>query len=175
MFNFEVDYTGADKVRNALNGISESFSGKQTRSILQKVAAMYIAETEDRFKNENDLDRKKWPSLSPVTIRLKQKGYEGRKPAAHGATRIGVWTGDLSSSIKYRIEGDTVIIGSDVKYAKHFHYRVPKGGGKVGWGTSPSRRFLGRNTRIDSKVIQVVRNELIKATGLDINSISSAV
>lgn len=174
MFNFEVDYTGADKVRNALNGISESLSGKQTRSILQKVAALYISDTENRFDREYDVDRKKWEPLRKTTIRLKEQGYRGRSPAINGAAHRGVWSGKLSTSLKYRIEGDTVIIGSDLKYAPFFHYGVKKKGGHP-WGTIPPRRFLGRNTRIDSKVIQMVRNELIKATGLDINSISSAV
>lgn len=174
MFSFEVNYTGNDKVREVLNGLSESFSGQQTRSMLRKVGALYLAETENRFEKEYDPDRKKWAALKPSTVRLKGKGYKGRGPGIKGATHRGVWTGDLATSLKMRFEGDTVVIGSDVEYAPWFHYGVKQKNGHP-WGTIPPRRFLGRNNRIDDKVVKLMKAEVLKATGLNIDSIQSAV
>lgn len=183
MFSFEVNYTGNDKVRNVLNGLSEAFSGQQARSMLRKVGALYLAETENRFEKEYDPDRKKWAALKPSTVRLKGKGYKGRGPGIKGATHRGVWTGDLATSLKMRVEGDSVIIGSDVPYAKPFHYGAKKlkklssgiNGATAPWGEIPSRRFLGRNNRIDDKVVKLIKAEILKSTGLNVDSIQSAV
>lgn len=172
MFTFEVNYTGADRVKNSLNGLNEAFSGKDQRSILRQIGALYLADTESRFDKEHDVDRKKWTELSDVTIRLKKYGTKGRDKSIMDASHRGVWTGDLASSLKMRFEGNSVVIGSDIPYAKPFHYGVKKLK-KVGkkatipWGKTPPRRFLGRNARIDGKALTLLRSILIQQFGLD--------
>lgn len=78
----------------------------------------------------------------------------------------------MATSLKMRFDGNSVVIGTDVKYAKPFHYGVKKltklkGKAKAPWGPIPARRFLGRNNRIDKKVIGIVRDELAKKIGID--------
>ena len=156
MLNFEINYTGSRKVEEMLRGLGEAFGPQVRDQILKKIAVEYLKETEKRFDAQSDPDRKKWKPLQNSTIRLKQL-----KGSLMGPTHIGVWTGRLASSIKYRLSGDSVYIGSDVPYAPWFHY-----GTRKGWGPVPSRRFLGRNTRIDQKALNVLENEIRKRLGM---------
>lgn len=175
MFTFEVNYTGGDRLTSALKGMNEAFGQQDHRSILRKIGALYLHETEMRFEKQYDVDRKKWTALSPATIRLKRYGTKNRDRGLMGATHRGVWTGDLASSLKMRFEGNSVLIGTDVEYAKPFHYGVKKlrklSGGRDGatapWGPIPPRRFLGRNQRIDHQVMALLRRTLIQQFGLD--------
>jgi phage gpG-like protein len=175
MFNFEVDYTGNEKVRNSLNGLFQIFSRDFQRGILARIGHEYIADTENRFNKEYDVDRKKWAELKPSTIRLKKYGDGRRGPGILGPTYRGVWTGDLATSLKMRFDGNSVLIGSDIEYAPWFHYGV-KNLKKIGttktapWGRIPPRRFLGRNNRIDSRVINIIQEQLAKKIGIDVKS-----
>jgi len=165
ILNFEVNYTGAQKVTDALRGLGEAFGPEERNRILKKIAAEYSADTEKRFLNQSDPDRKKWSPLRNSTIR-----YKTVKGNLMGAAHIGVWKGKLASSIQYRLVGDSVYIGSNVPYAPWFHY-----GTKKGWGPVPSRRFLGRNTRIDQKILKTYENEIRKLLGMQLSDIESAV
>lgn len=175
MLNFKVDYTSAKKVQDALRGLEEALGPREQNQILKKIAVQYLAETEKRFGSQSDPDRKKWKPLKPSTVKMKQrKGslseFFKNDTAKIEPTHIGVWTGKLVSSLQYRISGDTVTIGSDVPYASWFHY-----GHKKGWGPTPSRRFLGRNTRIDEKILRIYENEIMKRIGLSVQNTESAV
>lgn len=172
MFSFEVNYTGNAKVQKAFDGLFSAFSRDTQRGILARIGHEYIADTEKRFENEHDVDRKPWKALRPVTVKLKKTGDGRRGPGIMGASHRGVWTGDLATSLKMRFDGNSVVIGTDVEYAKPFHYGVKKlttlkGKANAPWGPIPARRFLGRNNRIDKKVIGIVRSELAKKIGID--------
>jgi phage virion morphogenesis protein len=175
MINFEINYTGNDKVQKAFEGFYKALSRDSQRGILARVGHVYLAETEKRFEKEYDPDRKKWKKLSPTTVRLKKKGDGRRGPGIMGPTHRGVWTGDLATSLKLRFENDSVLIGSDLDYAPWFHYGV-KNLKKIGqhasapWGPIPARRFLGRNNRIDQQVIKIIHDELAKKMGVDAQS-----
>lgn len=165
LLNFEMDYTGAQNVRDALNGLGEAFGVQERDRILRKIAADYLHETEDRFNKQYDPDRKKWSPLRQSTIRIKQ-----RKGNLMGAAHIGVWTGKLAASLQYVLRGDAVSIGTNVRYGPWFHY-----GTEGGWGKVPSRRFLGRNTRIDQKILRTYENEIRKRLGMGLVDVESAV
>lgn len=186
MFNFEVNYTSAKKIEEALRGLDEAFEGATQRAILRKVGNAYLADTLKRFENQHNPDRKPWKKLSPHTIRHKKHGtIKGRGASVDYPERRGVWTGDLINSLAYRIEGNSVIIGTDVEHARWFHYGVKNlkefgkkaSGGPltVPWGPIPARRFLGRNNRIDDKVLKVVNEEITKIIGINPSSVKSAV
>ena len=163
MMSFEVNYTGGDRLRNVLNGLNEAFSKTDHRSILQQIGQLYLDETDRRFQNEYDVDRKKWKALKPSTVRLK------------GHNTIGHETTNLRRSIKMEFIGNSVFVGTNSPYAKTFHYFVKKGKFRkaapgvqaIPWGDIPARSFIGRNTRIDGKAITLLRNILIKQFGLD--------
>ena len=161
MLRFEVDYTSADKIKNLLFGLSEAFNKPDHKSILTQIGQIYLDETKRRFDTESDVDRKKWKPLRPVTVALK------------GHSRIGFKTGKLAKSIRMRFEGDSVLIGTDVIYAKTFHYFVKKGsfGKRTPWGDIPRRSFIGRNARIDDKVMKKLKEIYSKQFGLDVSGL----
>lgn len=177
--NFEVNYTGADKVERALRGLNEALNGATQKAILRKVGNLYLSDTLKRFENQHNPDRKPWKPLSPTTIKLKKNGIlRGR--SVDRPERIGVWTGELINSLSFRIDGNSVIIGSDAEHAPWFHYGVNQrkklsGNLTAPWGKIPARRLLGRNTRIDAKVLNLINTEITKAIGINPNSIQSAV
>jgi phage gpG-like protein len=190
MIRFEVNHTGNAKVMRAFDGLYSALSRDSQRGILIRAANIYVSETKKRFEKQYDVDRKKWKENTDTTIRLKTTGWKGRGPAVNGPTHVGVWTGDLVNSIRYRLLGDEVLIGSDLPYATTFHYgakkgtlagarsrlgasrkRIAKGKEPLSYGGSPwgdikPRRFLGRNNRTDSQVVLMIRDELAKKIGL---------
>jgi phage gpG-like protein len=64
-----------------------------------------------------------------------------------GPTHIGVHKGKLASSIQMRINGHEITIGSDVDYAAEFNFKTKH---------SPERKFLGRDSRADRKVLEAL-------------------
>ena len=166
MIRFEVDYTSAKRVQDALNGLGEALGPAGQSRVLRKIGAMYLHETEKRFETQSDPDRKKWPELRPTTVKFKEglrRHPSGRGSSIDSPTRKGLWTGTLASSLQMVVQGDTVKIGSNVEHAPWFHYGVRAG---KTWGPQQSRRFLGRNTMIDQKAINILKQELIDAYGL---------
>ncbi len=180
MLNFEVDYTSAKKVEEYLRGLDEALGATAQREVLRKIGNLYLADTLKRFESQHDPDRKPWAQLKPVTIKHKTYGTKRRGASIDAPERRGVWTGELINSLTYRMEGNSVLIGTDVDHAKPFHYGTKKkkqlgGNATAPWGNVPPRRFLGRNTRIDNKVLKVVNDEITKIVGINPNSVGSAV
>lgn len=180
MLNFEVNYTSAKKVEEALRGLDEAFKPETHRKILRKIGLAYLGDTLKRFKNQHNPDRKPWATLKPVTVYYKTHGMKGRGRSVDSPERRGVWTEDLYNSINFRIEGNSVIIGTDVEYAPFFHYGVKrlkklKGSQTAPWGIIPPRRFLGRNTRIDQMILKIYNESLREELGMNLNSVSNAI
>ena len=142
MLRFEANYTISDKLRTLLTGLNEAFTPSDQRSVLTQIGQIYLDATKKRFATESDVDRKRWKPLRPDTIRKK------------GHSRIGLLSGDLRNSLKMSFTGNSVFIGTDVIYAKTFHYFVKKGsfGKGIPWGDIPRRSLIGRNNRIDGQV-----------------------
>ena len=166
MLNFEVDYTSAKRIQDALNGLGEALGDVGRNRILRLIGRMYLHETERRFETQSDPDRKKWAELRPTTVNFKsglRRHPSGRGPSIGSPTRKGLWTGTLASSLQMVVRGDTVLIGSNEPHAPWFHYGVRAG---KTWGYQPSRRFLGRNTRIDQKALEMLKKILIDNYGI---------
>jgi phage gpG-like protein len=161
MLRFETNYTISDKLRKLLTGLNEAFTPSDQRSVLTQIGQIYLDATKKRFETQTDVDRKKWKPLRPDTIRKK------------GHSRIGVLSGDLRNSIKMEFTGNSVFIGTDVIYAKTFHYFVKKGsfGKGIPWGDIPRRSFIGRNNRIDDQVVKKLKQIYAKQFGLDVSSL----
>ena len=173
MLNFKVNYTSADRVQRALVGLEEALGSTGRNLILRSIGQIYLHETERRFKTQSDPDRKKWRGLTKTTLKFKSGKVDhpsGRGPSIERPEYIGIWTGALASSINMRIQNDSVLIGSNVPHAPWFHY-----GNKSmkTWGQQPSRRFLGRNTRIDGKAINIIKSILINKYGIPLQDINN--
>jgi len=149
---FEARVSG-DRVQDALRQLSETLGPQMKRQLLRKVGAIYLAYAEERFEKQNSPQRKRWEPLKESTIRIKEK-----KGSLRGAEHIGTWTGKLASSLSFRVQGDEVLVGSNVEYAPYFHFKVKKGTPTKGgpWGDIPARPFLGRNERADKRVLDMM-------------------
>ena len=163
MLRFETNYTVSDKLRRLLTGLNEAFTPSDQRSVLTQIGQIYLDATKKRFVTQTDVDRKKWKPLKPDTIRKK------------GHSRIGLLSGDLRNSIKMEFTGNSVFIGTDVIYAKTFHYFVRKGDFRksppIPYGDIPRRSFIGRNNRIDDQVVKKLKQIYAKQFGLDVSEL----
>lgn len=105
-----------------------------TDSVLKQIGADLVASTDERYKKQVAPDGKAWPPLSPRTIAVKRaKGYR---------SEILRRTDLLRQSIAAEVEGDTVRVGTSVRYARKMQF-----GGKFRIGKTvvlvPARPFLG--------------------------------
>lgn len=100
------------------------------------------------------------------TIIVKTKNGEKEKtipPAKGAAGKRRILTGDtgnLRRSIRYKVTDNTLIIYSDVVYAK-----IHNEGGMAGRGLNvkiPKRQFIGPHPQLDKKIKSIIENELKK-------------
>ena len=154
----EANLSGGDRVQSALRQLNESINPSMKRKLLEKIGAIYLRYAEERFEKQSSPQRKKWKELKPGTIRKKKQRGSLLAP-----NHIGVWKGNLVSSLSFRVQGDSVFIGSDVVYAATFQFFVKKGafgadarGNPLPWGDIPARPFLGRNERADDRVMKMM-------------------
>jgi phage gpG-like protein len=149
------------------------------RPVLDQIGQIYLENTKRRFDSQTDPQGKVWKWNTKTTQFYKSRGlpqigsYQPRPPASRGTNFRGVWTGKLYSALKYRMAGNTVIIGvkgSEVPYATTFHFGAKRGslGTKtIGswtiespWGDIPPRPFIGTNKKTNEAVLKVLRNYL---------------
>jgi len=150
---FEVDTSGGDRIQKVLADLRESMNPDMRRQLLRKVGQIYLHYAEERFDKQNSPQRKRSNPLKESTIRIKKK-----KGSLRGPEFIGTWTGALGASLDFKVQGDSVFVGTDVEYARHFHFFVKKGTPEKGgpWGDIPARPFLGRNERADDRVLKMM-------------------
>lgn len=124
----------------------------QRRNLLNAVGETLVSGTLERFENEEDPQGKKWePSGRAWEQGLKSR--RGRK----GKTLQD--TGRLRSSIDYAVTQDSVLVGSNVEYA-----RIHQEGGKAGRDrktTIPARPYLGISKK-DREEVEAVMAEYME-------------
>ena len=125
-----LNWGGFDKVvERATGGLAS-----HRRDMLNTIGEALVSGTLERFENEESPDGKKWePSGRAWTQGLKSR--RGRM----GKTLQD--TGRLRSSIDYAVTADSVLVGSEVEYA-----RIHQMGGRAGRGHTvkiPARPYLG--------------------------------
>jgi phage gpG-like protein len=175
---FEVNYTNPQRVQKAFEGVFAALSGASRGAILGRIGEHYKIETKHRFDKQYNVDRKRWPRNTETTIKYKTMGpIAGYPKAVRGPFHVGIWKEKLQKSIDYRINGNEVWIGSNVPYARVFqkgaktgtiHSYIGANGKPVNtpWGDIPPRPFLGRNKRIDEKIMGIVHDELASKIGI---------
>ena len=160
----EADVSGNERIQRALRELAETINPQMKKQLMGLIGADYVdfVKTEV-FDKQRSPQRKKWAKLKPSTINLKRWSGNTR-----GAEFVGTWTGDLVESIKFRVVGDSVLIGSDLIYPGTFHFFVKKGafGNGSPWGDIPARPFLGVSERADKRILKVMnkffRTDIIK-------------
>ena len=158
----EADVSGNERIQRALRELAETINPQMKERLMGGIGADYVdfVKTEV-FDKQRSPQRKKWAKLKPSTINLKRWSGNTR-----GAEFVGTWTGDLVESIKFRVVGDSVLIGSDLYYAPYFHFFVKRGESGHPWGDIPARPFLGVSERADKRILKVMnkffRTDIIK-------------
>ena len=151
---FEADVSGNERIQRALRELAETINPQMKERLMGEIGADYVdfVKTEV-FDKQRSHQRKKWAKLKPSTIKLKKWSGNTR-----GAEFVGTWTGDLVESLKFRVVGDSVLIGSDLIYAATFHFFVKKDafGNGSPWGDIPARPFLGVSERADKRILKVM-------------------
>lgn len=119
-----------------------------TRKILPEIGNIFKQGALDCFKQEKDPTGKSWIHLRGSTIENKRRGRKRDKKPAMSRYVRGEWSGDLIKSIRTRTfkgKGNMVVVGSNLKYAKAFHYGDPNMA--YSWGPVPARNFLGNDNK----------------------------
>lgn len=119
------------------------------RNLLNAVGETLVSGTLERFEKEEDPEGRKWEPSG----RAWEQGLNSRR-GRMGKTLQN--TGRLRSSIDYAATRDSVLVGSNVEYA-----RIHQEGGKAGRGckvTIPARPYLGISEE-DRKEVEAVMAE----------------
>lgn len=174
---FQVEQFGLKEISSAIAKLRLRLD--DIKPVLNEIGQLYLENTQRRFDSQTDPQGRVWKWNTKTTQHYKSKGlpaidgYPTRGPAIHGPNFRGVWTGKLYSSLKYRMAGNTVIVGvkaSEVPYATTFHFGAERGKfGSVGgknqniespWGKIPPRPFVGTNKKTNEAVLKILRNYL---------------
>lgn len=115
------------------------------RPALIKIASLYVANAEKRFASQTDPRGHPWKRDKSATIRKK-----ARYGAIAGPAHVGVISGRLASSFKWRVVSNSAIqIFTEVPYARTFHYGAPA-------RNTPARPALGHVKSVDRDVVKII-------------------
>ena len=179
MLSFQIGLVDSG-VTKALADLREKMTN--ITPVLTKIGVAYKENTDLRFKAKQSPEGKQWKRNTKLTTQLKTTGFntEGifRPKGIEGGYSMGVWSGELSRSIVYRIQGSNILVGVSPlskagKYASVFQFGAKKGdfGGSrrgngkkfipIPWGDIPARPFLGFNKATNEKVLKIIKDHLL--------------
>lgn len=172
MIDIEVSDNGVNQALTRLANTTQYLP-----TVLDLIGDMLVDSTKQRFATSTGPDGQRWASNSQVTILRylsKYKGSYGKKTGKKtgkltktGAGRvmgkrplIGE-TGDLASQIDKKVEGNTLYIGSTMKYAAVQQFGAKKNQfGKAPWGDIPARPFLGLSDQDRNNILDTISDYL---------------
>lgn len=154
-----IKYDGKD-VQSALGRALQVLDNP--RPMLMKIGEELAESTMARFPRGKGPDGVPWARKSPVTLARHPRG--GRKPLI-GESRT------LSSSISYRVQGTTIMVGSNAVQAAVMQFGAAKGSlwsgkdkrgrsGRSPWGNIPARPYLGVSPQDEVTILDVVADYL---------------
>lgn len=145
---------------------------------LKQISELVVDSTKQRFQTSRAPDGTPWEPNRPSTLFADLNRYSGSyrrdgQISARGSNRmmgkkplIGE-TRALSTTINYRVSGNTAEIGSPMEYAPVHQFGARKGefgstrrGSPIPWGDIPARPFLGLSSE-DSAMIRDVLLDFI--------------
>lgn len=135
--------------------------------MLEEIGQVLATRTRERFREGRGPDGAEWKPLSPKTLKRKKN------------SRILVESGELHGSIHHEVQGDTVAIGTNLKYAGVHQFgdtiqrerkrRSAKGfvlGGEPVAQSKiaiPARPFLGLSKSDEKQVVDIVKKHVARA------------
>lgn len=144
-----VQVQGLDTVQNQLRRLAER--GANLTPLLKNMGEQVLNSTQERFESSTDPDGNRWASNSPVTFaRLLGSRHTNKsgKINARGVSRVMskkplILSHTLQGSIRYQLNGQSVMVGTNMVYAKMMHFGGTKSAFPHLWGDIPARPFLG--------------------------------
>lgn len=144
-----IQVQGLDTVQNQLRRLAER--GANLTPLLKNMGEQVLNSTQERFDTSTDPDGNRWASNSPVTFaRLLGSRHTNKsgKINARGVSRVMskkplILSHTLQGSIRYQLNGQSVMVGTNMVYAKMMHFGGTKSAFPHLWGDIPARPFLG--------------------------------
>lgn len=144
-----IQIQGLDTVQNQLRRLAER--GANLTPLLKNMGEQVLNSTQERFESSTDPDGNRWASNSPVTFaRLLGSRHTNKsgKINARGVSRVMskkplILSHTLQGSIRYQLNGQSVMVGTNLVYAKMMHFGGAKSAFPHLWGDIPARPFLG--------------------------------
>lgn len=144
-----IQVQGLDTVQNQLRRLAER--GANLTPLLKNMGEQVLNSTQERFESSTDPDGNRWASNSPVTFaRLLGSRHTNKsgKINARGVSRVMskkplILSHTLQGSIRYQLNGQSVMVGTNLVYAKMMHFGGTKSAFPHLWGDIPARPFLG--------------------------------
>lgn len=154
-----VQVQGLDTVQNQLRRLAER--GANLTPLLKNMGEQVLNSTQERFDTSTDPDGNRWAGNSPVTFaRLLGSRHTNKsgKINARGVSRVMskkplILSHTLQGSIRYQLNGQSVMVGTNMVYAKMMHFGGTKSAFPHLWGDIPARPFLGISTT-DKQVLE---------------------
>jgi phage virion morphogenesis protein len=135
-----IQYSSGE-VNSRLNELQRKVS--DLTPVMKNIGEYMLLSTDTRFRTETDPYGNGWQPNSPRTI--------ARKRAEGRLIRVLQSTGRLRSSISYKADRTSVVIGTNVSYAaKH----------QLGQGV-PKREFLGINEKDNQEILTLLNTALV--------------
>lgn len=142
-------------------------------TVLDLIGEMLIDSTKQRFATSTGPDGQRWASNSQVTILRYMGKYKTSYSKKTGkVTKAGAVramskrplmgeSGDLQREFYPRVEGNTLYIGSTMKYAAVQQFGAKKNQfGKAPWGDIPARPFLGLSDQDRNNILDTISDYL---------------
>lgn len=144
-----IQVQGLDTVQNQLLRLAQR--GANLTPLLKNMGEQVLNSTQERFESSTDPDGNRWASNSPVTFaRLLGSRHTNKsgKINARGVSRVMskkplILSHTLQGSIRYQLNGQSVMVGTNMVYAKMMHFGGTKSAFPHLWGDIPARPFLG--------------------------------
>lgn len=144
-----IQVQGLDTVQNQLRRLAER--GANLTPLLKNMGEQVLNSTQERFESSTDPDGNRWASNSPVTFaRLLGSRHTNKsgKINARGVSSVMskkplILSHTLQGSIRYQLNGQSVMVGTNLVYAKMMHFGGTKSAFPHLWGDIPARPFLG--------------------------------
>ncbi len=144
-----VEIQGLEAVQNQLLRLIER--GNNLQPLLKNMGEQVLNSTQERFHTSTDPDGNRWVSNSPVSFARLLGGRHTNKNGKINARGVSavmskkplILSHTLQGSIHYQVNGQSVMVGTNMVYAKMMHFGGTKSAFPHLWGDIPARPFLG--------------------------------
>lgn len=147
--NIEIDDAELNRALSEVEKLGDNLDG-----LFSQMGEYLLRKTRDRFADEQAPDGTPWAQLSQATTLT--EGYPFSK--TRNRDKVLTESGALMGTLRFAIEGNSLVIGSNRPYAAMMHF-----GGKtspnsmIPNATIPARPFLGVNSQEKDHLLKLAK------------------